>query len=174
VPADIAGAFLLVPDVFADERGLFKEVYAQSKYRESGIADLFVQDSVSVSRAHVVRGLHGDPQMDKLVQVLNGEAFDVIVDARRGSPTFRRWQTFELSADNHHQVYVPRGCLHGFQARCDNTVFFYKQTAEYAPARELGVLWNDAALGIPWPEPGRAIVSSKDGGNKSFAAVTGA
>lgn len=173
-PTRIAGALLIVPAAFPDARGFFKETYAGSKYESLGISDRFVQDNVSVSRLNVVRGLHGDPQMSKLVQVLYGSAFDVIVDARRDSGTFGQWQSFELSAENHHQLYVPRGCLHGFQALADGVVFTYKQSAEYDPEREQAVLWNDPDLGIEWPAAAAAIVSEKDRRNRLFSKLTAA
>lgn len=170
----IEGALLVVPPVLGDERGYFKETYVRSTYEALGITDDFVQDNVSVSHRHVVRGLHADPSMSKLVQVLQGEAFDVIVDGRRGSSTFGKWEAFKLSEENHRQLYIPRGCLHGFQALSAQVVLSYKQSAQYDPAREIGALWNDRALGIDWPNPGGAILSQKDRANRSFAEVFGA
>jgi dTDP-4-dehydrorhamnose 3,5-epimerase len=165
---------LLEPLSRGDNRGFFKETYVRSKYAALGITDTFVQDSVSVSWRNVLRGLHGDPDMSKLVQVFEGEVYDVVVDARPSSPTFGRWEAFRLSSDNHLQLYIPAGCLHGFQALSDRVVFSYKQSAEYDPAREISALWNDAALGIEWPEPGRAIVSEKDKQNGLFAELAAA
>src|SRR5581483_10811954 len=115
----IEGAFVLTPSAIGDERGYFKEIYVRSKFQALGIADEFIQDNISVSRQFVLRGLHGDRAMSKLVQVLSGEAFDVIADARPGSPTFGKWEAFALSADNHREIFVPAGCLHGFQALTD-------------------------------------------------------
>ncbi len=169
--ARIEGVFILEPAVLEDERGFFKETYVRSKYEAIGITDDFVQDNISVSRRHVVRGLHGDPAMSKLVQVLHGEVFDVIVDARAGSPTFGKWESIQLTETNHRQVYVPRGCLHGFQALSDRIVLSYKQSAEYNPGREIAALWNDPALGIEWPAARDAIVSPKDQANKPFSGV---
>jgi len=171
VPAAIAGALLLTLPAFEDDRGLFKETYVRSKFANLGIEDEFIQDNVSFSKLGVVRGLHGDPLMSKLVQVLHGKAFDVIVDARRGSPTFGRWESFELSGDNHRQVYVPAGCLHGFQALSDGVVLSYKQSAQYDPSREIGVRWDDPALGIAWPLRDSAVISAKDRANKPFSAL---
>jgi len=169
----IEGAFVLTPSAIGDERGYFKEIYVRSKFQALGIADEFIQDNISVSRQFVLRGLHGDRAMSKLVQVLSGEAFDVIADARPGSPTFGKWEAFALSADNHREIFVPAGCLHGFQALTDGVVLAYKQTAEYDPAREFGVRWDDPQLAIAWPEPDRAIVSARDRGNPTFAETTG-
>lgn len=153
---------------YADSRGAFKETYVRSKYREIGIADEFVQDNVSFSKAGVLRGLHADPQMSKLVYVLSGEVFDVIVDARKGSSTFGQWEGVYLRAHEHTQLYIPAGFLHGFLALTDDVIFCYKQSAEYAPEREIGVLWNDPDLAIKWPLDGEPIVSAKDSRNRSF------
>lgn len=164
----IPGALLLVPKAWEDDRGYFKETYVRSKYERLGIADEFVQDSMSFSRKGVLRGLHGDPQMSKLVQVLRGEAFDVIVDARRDSSAFGRWEGVRLSESNHTQLYIPAGCLHGFLALTDDVVFTYKQSAEYAPEREIGVRWDDPDLGIDWPLEQPPLLSAKDLKNRSF------
>lgn len=166
-----ADAKLIVPGAFEDGRGFFKETYVRSKYGAIGIEDDFVQDSVSFSHKNVLRGLHCDPEMSKLVQCLRGEVFDVIVDARSGSPTFGEWEGFHLSAQSHMQLYVPAGFLHGFLALTDDVVFSYKQGAEYSPSREVGVKWNDADLAIHWPIDGEPNISSKDLSNRSFAAV---
>ena len=153
---------MFVPDVFADERGFFKETYSTVKYRALGLTDEFVQDSVSFSAKNVVRGLHGDRVMSKLVQVLRGEIWDVIVDLRPGSPTYRKWESFVLSEHNHIQLYIPAGFLHGFLARTDNVVFAYKHGALYDPAREFSVRWDDPTLAITWPIVGEPVVSARD------------
>src|SRR5947209_939718 len=109
-PLPIDGALALQVRAFSDERGYFKETYSADRYREAGIADAFVQDNVSFSRLGVLRGLHGDPRMSKLVQVLRGRAFDVLADVRPGSPTFGRWCGVSLDEAEHRQLYVPAGC----------------------------------------------------------------
>src|SRR5208282_5962605 len=109
-------AKLVEPEAFVDERGYFKETYSRDNYVAAGLSDTFVQDNVSRSRRGVLRGLHYDMRLSKLVQCLLGEIFDVIVDAREGSPTYLRWEGFELTEDNHRQIYVPRGFAHGFLA----------------------------------------------------------
>src|ERR1700722_18134402 len=106
----IAGARLFSPDVFKDDRGYFKETYTTSKYQTLGLMDEFVQDSMSFSAKNVLRGLHGDTEMSKLVNVLRGKVWDVIVDLRKDSPTYLKWEGFELSDDNHTQLYIPKGC----------------------------------------------------------------
>jgi dTDP-4-dehydrorhamnose 3,5-epimerase len=171
IEAELAGARLFVPDVFNDDRGYFKEIYSRRKYEELGLDDEFLQDSISLSSRNVIRGLHGDRDMSKLVQVLRGRAWDVIVDARRGSATFGKWQGFELSDDNHAQLYVPKGFLHGFLALTDGVLFSYKQSALYEPAREFSARWDDPTLGIRWPLAGEAHVSEKDRRNPAFADI---
>ena len=129
----------------------------------------FVQDNLSLSQRLVLRGLHSDPQMAKIVQVLTGTAYDVIVDVRRESPSFMRWHAVTLRAREHTQLYIPAGCLHGFLALEDETALLYKQSAEYDPATEFGVAWNDPDLAIEWPLGGAApILSAKDAGNPTL------
>ena len=162
VETSIHEARVFYPDVFADERGFFKEVFSSEKYRALGLTDEFVQDNVSFSKRNVIRGLHCDPEMSKFVQVLRGQVFDVIFDFRRSSPTFRKWQSFDLSEQNHAQLYVPKGCLHGFLALTEDVVFTYKFGAYYNPEREFAVRWNDAELGIEWPAVEEPNISVKD------------
>lgn len=159
---NLRDARLFVPDVFKDDRGFFKETYSTVKYRALGLTDEFVQDSVSFSAKNVLRGLHCDPAMSKLVQVLRGEIWDVIVDLRKGSPTYRQWQGFSLSEHNHTQLYIPAGFLHGFLAQTDDVVFAYKHSALYDPKREFSVRWNDPTLAIAWPLTGEPRVSARD------------
>jgi dTDP-4-dehydrorhamnose 3,5-epimerase len=159
----IAGAVRLTLQAFSDDRGFFKEAFRASLYAESGIREAFVQDNVSESKAMTLRGLHGDPRMAKLVQVLQGSVFDVLVDVRRDSPTYLKSHGEILRAGEHIQLYIPAGCLHGFLALEDGTIFTYKQTAEYDPALEFGVAWNDPDLGIAWPLAGASPrLSQKD------------
>jgi dTDP-4-dehydrorhamnose 3,5-epimerase len=162
-------ARLFVPDVFEDDRGFFKETYSRRKYHELGLLDDFVQDSVSFSSRNVIRGLHGDPEMSKLVQVLRGTIWDVIVDARRGSPTCGKWQGFFLNERNHTQLYIPKGFLHGFIALSDDVVFNYKHGAHHDAAREFAARWDDPELAIAWPLVGEPRVSAKDRANPAFA-----
>jgi dTDP-4-dehydrorhamnose 3,5-epimerase len=162
-PLEVSGALLITPRAFADDRGYFKETYSRDRYREAGIADDFVQDNVSISRRTVLRGLHGDVRMSKLVQVLVGKAFDVVVDVRAGSPTRGRWAGVSLSGSSHAQIYIPAGCLHGFLAESDEVLLSYKQSAAYDPAHEFGVAWNDPQIGVAWPLNGvTPVLSAKD------------
>ena len=159
---DFPEAKIYVPDVFPDARGYFKETYSRDKYAAAGMRDQWVQDSVSRSRRNVVRGMHYDMRMAKLVQVLLGRIFDVIVDVRPGSSTYKRWQGFELSADNHLQLYVPAGFAHGFCALDDDNIVQYKMTAHFDPSQERTLSWNDPSVGIMWPLAGEPILSPKD------------
>ncbi|MFN2529442.1 MAG: dTDP-4-dehydrorhamnose 3,5-epimerase [Candidatus Baltobacteraceae bacterium] len=157
-----ADAKLLLPLVHRDERGFFKQTFSARHYAAAGITDTFLEDSVSFSKKNTLRGLHFDPRLAKLVQVLHGRAFDVIVDIRRSSPTYGMWQGFELSESNHVQLYVPKCFAHGFLALSDHVVFSYKQTEHYDPGSEGQVLWSDPAIGIAWPLDGEPFISKKD------------
>lgn len=159
------GVLIIEPDVYADDRGYFFESFSREKYREAGIpADRFVQDNASNSKKGVVRGLHYQAPpfaQGKLVQVLRGRVLDVALDIRTGSPTYGQHVMVELSEENHRQFWIPAGFAHAFMALEDDTIFTYKVTNPYNKESDRGVLWNDPALGIAWPEMG-AIVSSKD------------
>ena len=161
IETDFPEARIFVPDVFPDLRGYFKETYARSKYEALGLHDEWLQDSVSRSHRHVLRGMHYDMRMAKLVQCLAGRIYDVIVDVREDSPTYRRWQAFELTADNHQQLYVPRGFAHGFLA-LDDCLVHYKLSAHFDPAHERVLSWRDPAVGIRWPLTAQPILSAKD------------
>ncbi len=165
----LADARLFFPDVYEDDRGFFKETYSTEKYRALGLVDAFVQDSVSVSSRNVIRGLHGDPEMSKLVTILRGKIWDVIVDVRAGSPTYLKWEGFYLSEHNHVQLYIPKGFAHGFLALTDDVVFSYKHSALHDVQREFGYRWNDPAFAIAWPLVGEPRISAKDRAAKLFA-----
>jgi dTDP-4-dehydrorhamnose 3,5-epimerase len=150
---DLPGVSLIEPEVFGDARGFFLETFNAGRYRDAGIGEPFVQDNVSQSGAGILRGLHFQHPhgQGKLVQVLRGAAYDVIVDIRVGSPTFGLWVGETLSSENKRQLYAPPGFAHGFcvvQAPC---LFTYKVTEFYTPGDEVSVLWNDPDLGIAWP-----------------------
>jgi dTDP-4-dehydrorhamnose 3,5-epimerase len=169
VSLPIDGALQIALKEFRDDRGWFKESYAATRYRNAGIVDTFVQDNLSMSGRFVLRGLHGDARMAKLVQVLGGLAYDVIVDLRAASPTFMQWYGVMLSADQPTQIYIPAGCLHGFLALENGTLLSYKQTAEYDAATEFGVAWDDPDLSIAWPlEGARPVLSAKDAANPTL------
>jgi dTDP-4-dehydrorhamnose 3,5-epimerase len=166
----LAGALMLAPRTLTDERGFFKETYSLDRYRRCGVAETFVQDNLSLSHRGVLRGLHGAAQTAKLVGVVHGSVFDVIVDLRRESRTYCRWWSQTLSGANGKQVYVPCGFLHGFLALEDETIFAYKQSAPYDPAREFSVAWDDPDLAIEWPLAGRRpILSPRDAASPRLA-----
>jgi dTDP-4-dehydrorhamnose 3,5-epimerase len=161
-PTALPEVLLVEPPIFRDERGSFRESWHAE--RSLPVTALpFVQDNVSVSSRGVVRGLHFQQPhaQGKLMSVLAGAAFDVVVDVRRGSPTFGRWVAEELSEENGRQLWVPPGFAHGFQALADETVFLYKCTDIYHPECERTVLWSDPALAIAWPI-GATMVAVRD------------
>jgi len=163
VKTPLEGVVVIEPDIFRDERGFLFESYHQKKYHEAGLPERFVQDNHSRSQKGILRGLHAQlsrPQ-GKMVRVLRGEVFDVVVDIRPGSPTYKRWYSVTLSEDNFRQLYVPPGFAHGFCALSDLVEMEYKVTDFYDSSDELHLLWNDPDLAIRWPirEP---ILSSKD------------
>lgn len=163
---------LVQPPVFRDERGTFRELYRDERYAAVGIDVRFVQDNLSLSRRHVLRGLHMQhPRgQGKLVTVLAGAVFDVAVDARRGSPTFGRWEGVTLSAENAHQLWIPPGFAHGFLVLSDEALFSYKCTEPYSPSDELSIRWDDPEIGIEWPVP-VPVLSAKDAAAPMLAEI---
>jgi dTDP-4-dehydrorhamnose 3,5-epimerase len=164
-PAAIPDVLILEPKVFGDPRGWFYESFNQREFeRLTGLKRTFVQDNHSLSQRGVLRGLHyqiRQPQ-GKLVRVIRGEVFDVAVDLRRGSPTFGRWVSEMLSADNRRQIWIPEGFAHGFLVLSESAEFLYKTTDYYAPQHERTLLWNDPDLAIRWPLQGEPLLAEKD------------
>lgn len=158
----LPGVLRIDPDVYSDDRGAFMETFRTERYQRSGIDATFVQDNVSRSEQGVLRGLHlQNPQAQaKLVYVLAGTVYDVVVDVRHGSDTFGAWMGTTLNAWS-GQLYVPEGFAHGFAVTEGPAVFAYKCTEVYAPSAELSIRWNDPDLAIDWPVE-RPIVSEKD------------
>lgn len=169
---DIPGVLLIQLNLFRDARGYFMETFHERRYAEAGVAERFVQDNYSRSTRGTLRGLHyQEPHAQgKLVMVVEGAVYDVIVDIRRGSPTFGQWFAAELSSDDFRQLYVPPGCAHGFCVTSEHAVFVYKCTDFYSPKDERGIIWNDRALGITWPvsDP---ILSPKDQAYRTLAEM---
>ena len=161
----IPDVVLIEPKVFGDARGFFYESFNQRDFSAATGTDYsFVQDNHSRSSQGVLRGLHyqiKQPQ-GKLVRVVQGAVFDVAVDIRKSSPTFGQWVGAELSADNHHQLWIPPGFAHGFVVLSDVAEFLYKTTDYYAPEHERCIAWNDPALAIDWRFKGTPNLSAKD------------
>ena len=160
----LPGVMLIEPNVHEDDRGFFLETYQKTRYEAAlGHALEFTQDNHSRSHKRVIRGLHLQRQRPqaKLMRVARGAVFDVAVDVDPGSPNFGRWVSAILSEDNKHQLFVPAGYAHGFQVISEIADLEYKCIGDYVPEDEVGVLWNDAELGIPWPLAD-ALLSAKD------------
>ena len=170
----IADVLCLTPNLFPDERGWFSESFNARKFGDAtGVSPEFVQDNVSRSKKHVLRGLHYqiEQAQGKLVRVSNGAVLDVAVDLRRSSPSFGKWLAMELSAQNRRQLWIPAGFAHGFIALHDDTEMQYKTTDYYAPQHERTILWNDPELAIDWQIEGMPIVSKKDAEGMSFTTA---
>lgn len=168
----LAGVLILAPRVFEDARGYFLESWNQERYAAAGISERFVQDNVSFSRQAVLRGLHYQhphPQ-GKLISVLQGSVFDVVVDIRRASPTFGQWLGVELSEQNGQQMFIPGGFAHGYLVTSETAVFHYKCTDFYRPECEGSIRWNDPSLGIEWPITS-PILSVKDAQAPTIAQI---
>lgn len=165
IKSAIKDVLIIEPRVFGDERGFFYESYNEREWRDiTGLERRFVQDNHSGSAKGVLRGLHyqiRQPQ-GKLVRVVSGEVFDVAVDIRRNSQTFRKWVGVRLSAENKRQLWIPEGFAHGFLVISDFAEFLYKATNYYAQEHERCIIWNDPVLNIDWPIEGSPVLSPKD------------
>jgi dTDP-4-dehydrorhamnose 3,5-epimerase len=162
--ASIPNVLLLEPKVFGDARGFFLENWNARTFAAAGIDVRFVQDNHSRSSRNVLRGLHyqvRQPQ-GKLVRVVSGEIWDVAVDLRRSSPTFGRWTAYRLDAASHRMLWIPPGFAHGFLVLSEQADVLYKASDYYAPEDERTLLWNDPAVGIPWPLAGEPVMTEKD------------
>ncbi|HVO94247.1 MAG TPA: dTDP-4-dehydrorhamnose 3,5-epimerase [Terriglobales bacterium] len=172
---ELPGLLLIEPVVFADERGFFMETYKHSEFAAQGIDEHFVQANQSHSSRGALRGLHfQNPPVAqaKLVRALAGEIYDVVVDIRRGSPTFGKWQGVHLSDENKHLLYVPAGFAHGFCVTSEMADISYMTSAEYAPASERGIIWDDPDLKIAWPID-RPQLSQRDRGWPRLCDMSG-
>jgi dTDP-4-dehydrorhamnose 3,5-epimerase len=163
---EIPDVILFEPKVFGDERGFFYESFNQQTFNQlTGLNVQFVQDNHSKSQKGVLRGLHYQlppKAQGKLVRVVQGEVFDVAVDIRKDSPTFGKWVSAILSAENKQQLWIPEGFAHGFLTLSETAEFLYKTTDYYAPEMERCIVWDDKNLSIKWPILGKLIVSEKD------------
>ena len=161
---EIPDVILITPKAFSDERGFFMESHKESEFKANGINFEFKQDNHSKSSKNVLRGLHYQLEpyaQGKLVRVITGKIFDVAVDIRKGSPTFGKWVSAELSEDNKKMLWIPPGFAHGFLSLEDNTNVLYKSTNEYNKESERGISWNDSEIDIKWPFD-NPLLSDKD------------
>lgn len=164
-PTEIPDVLEITPKVFGDQRGFFFESYNHLVFRDkTGLDVTFVQDNHSCSAKNVLRGLHYQihhPQ-GKLVRVIKGSIYDVVVDIRRSSPTFGQWVSRLLTAEEKHQLWVPPGFAHGFLVLSDQAEVLYKATDYYAPEYDRCIRWSDPDIGIHWPLEAEPILSAKD------------
>ena len=159
----LSGVVIIEPKIYEDNRGSFLESYNKNRYSEMGIDIEFVQDNLSYSRKNVLRGLHfqNPAAQAKLISVVRGEVFDVVVDIRQGASTFGSWEGFILSDANRRQIYIPEGFAHGFVVLSDGAYFYYKCADYYSPCNEHCIRWDDPDIGIDW-KIDNPIVSDKD------------
>ena len=156
IPTEIHDVFVVEPKVFGDERGWFTESFNAEDFSKAlGLDVSFVQDNHSFSRQWTLRGLHYqlEKTQGKLVRVIAGSVFDVVVDIRKDSPTYGKWVGIELSAENHKQLWIPEKLAHGFLVLSSTAEFLYKTTDYYHPQSEACLAWNDPVVGINWPLP---------------------
>jgi len=173
IKTGLRGLLVFEPKVFEDSRGYFFESFNQKIFQQQGIDCNFIQDNQSSSLYGVIRGLHyqlNPHAQTKLVRVFSGEILDVVVDIRRGSPTFGKQYSIRLSAENKKQLFIPAGFAHGFSVLSNHAEVFYKCDALYNKEAEAGILFNDAELKIDWQIPaGKEIISEKDSKLSTFA-----
>jgi dTDP-4-dehydrorhamnose 3,5-epimerase len=168
IETPIPGVLLFEPRRFGDARGFFMELWQSRRYADAGVPFAFVQDNISRSAHGVLRGLHfqnPNPQ-GKLVSVLDGEVWDVVLDIRRGSPTFGRWYGVTLSSENARQLWVPPGLAHGFLVTGPTALFLYKCTDLYSPQSEGTIIWNDPDLAIDWPVEAPTLAAKDAAGTR--------
>ena len=161
-PTQLSGPILLAPAVHGDERGFLVETFRRSALAELGVTVDFVQDNHSRSRRGIVRGMHFQPGQAKLVRCARGSVLDVIVDIRRGSPTFGRYEAVPLDDVSHHQLFVPDGFAHGFCVLSELADLTYKVSSYYDPAAEAGFAYDDPDVGIAWPSELELVASARD------------
>jgi len=172
IETSIFGVLLVEPKVFTDARGLFLETYQRMRYQECGVHSIFVQDNHSHSRQGTLRGLHYQlaHAQAKLIYVVSGEIFDVVVDIRKGSPSYGKWFGATLTRENKHQIYIPEGFAHGFCALSETADVIYKASDFYTPGDEYGIFWADPDIGINWPLS-NPLLSEKDAANPRLREV---
>ena len=173
LPTRLEGLVLLAPAVHGDERGFFMETYRADAWSAHGVPTEFVQDNHSRSRRGTLRGIHFQthPGQGKLVRVARGSVLDVVVDLRRGSPTFGEWESVELDDEHGRQLYIPVGFGHGFCVLSETADFVYKCTAYYDAATEAGIRFDDPAVGVRWPDAIDLLYSERDRTAPTLAEV---
>jgi dTDP-4-dehydrorhamnose 3,5-epimerase len=163
---NLKDAYLITLDKKSDERGFFARTWCVDEFRKHGIEETFVQANIGLSiKRRTLRGFHyqSEPYEEaKLVRCTAGAIFDVIIDLRTFSPTFKQWQGFELYAEEHSLLFIPKGFAHAYMTLKDNTEVFYMVSQFYTPNAEKGIRWDDPTFNIPWPEGGPIIISEKD------------
>jgi dTDP-4-dehydrorhamnose 3,5-epimerase len=168
----LEGLVLVEPDVFADSRGFFMETFRANLHAELGIDVPFVQDNHSRSQKGAIRAFHFQlqPGQAKLVRCARGAVYDVAIDLRRVSPTYRQWEAFELNDENHHQLFVPVGFAHGFCVTSEVADFVYKVSSYYDPDTERGIAYDDPDIGVEWPVD-KPLISERDRSNPPLAEI---
>ena len=170
----LPGVFLIECDVFPDDRGSFIRAWMPQEFRDHGLSVEIAQGMFALNhRRGTIRGMHyqAEPMGDhKTTRVTRGAVFDVAVDLRPDSPTFRQWTGAELSADNHRILYMPPGCAHGYQTLTDDAEVFYFVSKGYSPPHQRGVRYNDPAFGIEWPLGKPTMIHERDAGYPDFAS----
>ncbi|HEX2593233.1 MAG TPA: dTDP-4-dehydrorhamnose 3,5-epimerase [Rhizomicrobium sp.] len=173
----VSGAFLVVPEPIEDNRGFFARSFCAEAFAVRGFCTSFPQASISYNKTRgTLRGMHFQKQPHgevKLIRCTAGAVFDVLLDLRRESPTYKRWFSIELSAANYRQLYVPEGVAHGFQTLRDGSEMSYHISTAYVPEAQVGLRWNDESVGIAWPLPHQAIISERDRALPDFATLEG-
>jgi dTDP-4-dehydrorhamnose 3,5-epimerase len=162
----LKGGYVIEPEKFEDQRGFFARSFSQEEFAQHGLRSQFVESGISFNhRKYTVRGMHWQAppnEQAKLVRCTRGAIFDVMIDLRPDSPTYKQWFGQELTAQNRLMLYIPEGFAHGYQSLADDTEMFYLLSSAYAPASERGVRWNDPAFAIAWPETERIILNERD------------
>lgn len=170
---ELGGAFVVEPERFEDERGFFARGWSRREFEERGLDARLVETNISFNRRRgTLRGMHfqSAPRAQaKLVRCTMGAIYDVVVDLRPESPTFRRWVGVELSAENRLMLFVPEGFAHGFQTLADETEVFYQMSEYYAPETAGGVRWDDPAFRIDWPDAPARIINERDANYPDFS-----
>lgn len=165
-PTELPGVFVIEVEPRADDRGLFARTYCRDEFAAHGLCTEWPQCNMSFNRlVGTLRGMHWQAaphEEAKLVRCTSGAAFDVVVDLRTGSPTYRKWVAVEISAANRRAVYIPGGFAHGFQTLADGTELFYQMSAFYVPSAACGARWDDPALGIKWPPSESRVIAPRD------------